>query len=83
MSTLRNKRLLLGALLAGAAMTVQAQQNPTLDNYLFNPVSISPAAAGQQSGDFQSLYDAQWIGLQGAPRTGAVLLRLHVPKVRF
>lgn len=80
MSTLRNKRLFLGALLAGAAMTVQAQQNPTLDNYLFNPVSISPAAAGQQSGDFQSLYDAQWIGLQGAPRTGAVYYDYMSPK---
>ena len=49
-----------------------AQQNPTMDNYLFNPVSISPAYAGQQNGQIQSIYDAQWIGLKGAPRTGAM-----------
>lgn len=51
---------------------VLAQQNPTMDNYLFNPVSISPAYAGQQNGQIQSIYDAQWIGLKGAPRTGAM-----------
>lgn len=43
-----------------------------MDNYLFNPVSISPAYAGQQNGQIQSIYDAQWIGLKGAPRTGAM-----------
>lgn len=57
-----------------------AQQNPTMDNYLFNPVSISPAYAGQQSGQIQSIYDAQWIGLKGAPRTGALYYDYMSPK---
>jgi len=59
---------------------VWAQQNPTMDNYLFNPVSISPAYAGQQSGQIQSIYDAQWIGLKGAPRTGAIYYDYMSPK---
>src|SRR6056300_761542 len=73
MSTSRNKmKKLLSTLMVMAAVQVWAQQNPTTDNYLFNPVSISPAYAGQQNGQIQSIYDAQWIGLKGAPRTGAM-----------
>ena len=73
MYTSRNKMkkiFLAIAVLIGSQ--VLAQQNPTMDNYLFNPVSISPAYAGQQNGQIQSIYDAQWIGLKGAPRTGAM-----------
>lgn len=73
MSTSRNNmKKLLFILLILFAVQVDAQQNPTTDNYLFNPVSISPAYAGQQNGRIQSIYDAQWIGLQGAPRTGSM-----------
>src|SRR5210317_1639540 len=73
MYTSRNKMkkifLAIAVLIGSQAV---AQQNPTMDNYLFNPVSISPAYAGQQNGQIQSIYDAQWIGLKGAPRTGAM-----------
>ena len=73
MYTSRNKmKKLLLTLLVLMGLQVAAQQNPTMDNYLFNPVSISPAYAGQQNGQIQSVYDAQWIGLKGAPRTGAM-----------
>ena len=73
MYTSRNKmKKLLLTLLVLMGLQSAAQQNPTMDNYLFNPVSISPAYAGQQNGQIQSVYDAQWIGLKGAPRTGAV-----------
>lgn len=47
-----------------------AQQHPSLDNYLFTPVAISPAHAGMQGKDVVSLVDAQLVGLVGAPRTG-------------
>lgn len=73
MCTSRNKmKKVLTTLAILVGTQVWAQQNPTMDNYLFNPVSISPAYAGQQSGQIQSIYDAQWIGLKGAPRTGAM-----------
>ena len=73
MYTSRNKmKKVLTTLAILVGTQVWAQQNPTMDNYLFNPVSISPAYAGQQSGQIQSIYDAQWIGLKGAPRTGAM-----------
>lgn len=47
-----------------------AQQHPSLDNYLFSPVQLSPAHAGMQTTDIVSLLDAQWVGVDGAPRTG-------------
>lgn len=49
-----------------------AQQHPSLDNYLFTPVAISPAHAGLQQQDIISLVDAQLVGVPGAPRTGIV-----------
>lgn len=67
-----NMKRVLTLTLVVLGTTLWAQQNPTIDNYLFNPVSISPAYAGQQNGQIQTLYDAQWVGLQGAPRTGAL-----------
>jgi type IX secretion system PorP/SprF family membrane protein len=51
---------------------VAAQQHPSLDNYLFTPVALSPAHAGLQDQHVVSLLDAQWVGIKGAPTTGLI-----------
>jgi len=53
-------------------LQLYGQQHPSLDNYLFTPVAISPAHAGMQDQHLTSIVDAQWVGLKGAPRTGMV-----------
>ena len=58
---------------------LMGQQSPTMDNYLFNPIAISPATAGQQVADFQTIYDAQWVGIKGAPRTAAAFYDHQTP----
>jgi type IX secretion system PorP/SprF family membrane protein len=66
------KKLILPLLGVLLTLTVKGQQNPTVDNYLFNPISIAPSLSGHQTGMFQTIYDAQWIGLKGAPRTSNI-----------
>lgn len=46
-----------------------AQTHPALENYLFNPVSVSPSYAGRQSGSLSFSHDQQLVGLDGAPVT--------------
>lgn len=48
---------------------VFAQTHPALENYLFNPVSVSPSYAGRQSGSLSFSHDQQLVGLKGAPVT--------------
>lgn len=50
-------------------ITLVAQTHPALENYLFNPVSVSPSYAGRQSGSLSFSHDQQLIGLKGAPVT--------------
>ena len=48
-----------------------AQQTPQYSHYLFNQFQINPAVAGtKQCLDMRFGYRTQWVGFEGAPRTG-------------
>lgn len=51
------------------SINVVAQSHPALENYLFNPVNISPSYAGRLSGSLSFSHDQQFIGVPGAPLT--------------
>ncbi len=65
------KSLLFIAFVFITCSELYAQQLPVLDNYLINPVSLSPSFAGLIS-PFQVYltYRSSWTGLSGAPKVG-------------
>ena len=65
-------------LLVIVSMSVWSQQEPQYTQYMYSPTLINPAYAGSTGyGSFFSMYRAQWIGLEGAPRT--MNLAYHQP----
>ncbi len=75
------KTFILIAFVFGICAELFSQQFPTLDNYLFNPVAISPAFVGK-SYQFETYltYRTAWTGLTGAPTAGFLSLDGNVGK---
>lgn len=60
------------------AYQMQAQQDPQYTQYMYNMNVVNPAYAGSYEGvAIGLLYRSQWVGLEGAPKTGT--LALHSP----
>lgn len=52
------------------SQTTEAQQDAQYTQYMYNTLSVNPAYAGSRDVfSLVGLYRAQWIGLEGAPRT--------------
>ncbi|MDG1573176.1 type IX secretion system membrane protein PorP/SprF [Robiginitalea sp. M366] len=68
--------LLAAGCLWGAGL--QAQQDAQYTQYMYNTVSVNPGYAGSRGNmSIAALYRAQWVGLDGAPKTQT--LNLHSP----
>lgn len=60
------------------AKALIAQQDPQFTQYMYNPVVINPAYAGNRGVmSIVGLHRSQWVGLDGAPRTQT--LSMHTP----
>lgn len=60
------------------AFQVSAQQDPQYTQYMYNMNVINPAYAGSFEGvAIGALYRSQWVGIEGAPKTGT--LTVHSP----
>ena len=69
---------LLMCLLACGISTVSAQQDAQYTQYMYNTVSVNPGYAGSRGHlSVAALYRAQWVGLDGAPKTQT--FNLHTP----
>lgn len=67
--------ILFIALFTGA---MNAQQDAQYTQYMYNTMSVNPAYAGSRGQlTIAALYRAQWVGLDGAPKTQT--LNLHSP----
>ncbi|TAF44759.1 MAG: type IX secretion system membrane protein PorP/SprF [Sphingobacteriales bacterium] len=56
-----------------AFKTANAQQNIQFTQYMFNSLSVNPAYAGYKEEWFvQSGLRTQWVGIDGAPKTGSL-----------
>lgn len=69
------RKLLIGIILLTAfgllPGRVLAQQNAMFSQYMFNTLAINPAYAGSRNVvAATALYRNQWIGIEGAPKTG-------------
>ena len=72
------KKLLIGLIVFAFAKAVVAQQDPQYSQYMFNPLVVNPAYAGNRGVmSIVGLHRSQWVGLDGAPRTQT--LSIHTP----
>jgi len=54
------------------------QTNPTTNQYVLNPMSINPAAAGESGAlNISTFYGRQWVGVDGSPTT--IILSADAP----
>lgn len=72
-------KLLLGALtMLLGIFSMDAQQDAQYTQYMYNTVSVNPGYAGSRGHmSIAALYRAQWVGLDGAPKTQT--LNIHTP----
>ena len=67
------KALALAVVLSGMGMHASAQQNIQFTQYIFNSMSVNPAYTGYKEEWFGQLgLRSQWVGLDGAPKTGVL-----------
>ena len=67
---MRTKILYFALLLA--SLSSQAQQDAQYTQYMYNTINVNPAYAGSRGVmSIFGLYRTQWVGLDGAPKTGA------------
>ena len=72
------KKLLVIILVFAFAKALTAQQDPQYTQYVYNPIVINPAYAGNRGVlSVVGLHRSQWVGLDGAPRTQT--LSVHTP----
>lgn len=68
---MRHSYLTILVLVLVTTVSGLAQQDPQYTQYMYNTQIVNPAYAGNRGAlSFGALYRAQWVGLEGAPKTG-------------
>jgi type IX secretion system PorP/SprF family membrane protein len=65
-------RIVILALFLSSISSINAQQDAQYTHYMYNTINVNPAYAGSRGVmSVFGLYRTQWVGLEGAPDTGA------------
>ncbi len=68
-----NKKIIILIISIATFTIANAQQNIQFTQYMFNSLSVNPAYAGYKEEWFvQSGLRTQWVGIDGAPKTGSL-----------
>ena len=67
------KNLLFTVSFLTITVIVFAQQDAQFSQYMFNKTLINPAAAGSDGINVSALYRAQWVSLEGAPKSYGII----------
>lgn len=60
-----------------------AQQDPQYSQYMYNPIVVNPAYAGNRGvASIMGLHRSQWVGLDGAPRTQTLSFQTPISNSR-
>jgi type IX secretion system PorP/SprF family membrane protein len=77
------KKLVTCLLLLAFAKTLTAQQDPQYSQYVYNPIVVNPAYAGNRGvASIVGLHRSQWVGLVGAPRTQTLSFQTPISNSR-
>lgn len=72
------RQIIGGLFISVLPFFITAQQDAQYTQYMYNTLSVNPAYAGSKEAlSFTGLYRAQWVGLEGAPKTQT--LGIHTP----
>ena len=73
---------LIGIALLLVSTIVKAQQDPQFTHYMYNMSVINPGYATDDAGviNVGGLYRTQWVGVEGAPKTGTVFVHSPIAK---
>ena len=74
--------LLLSLVLSALGMPAFGQQDPQYTMYMFNRLAVNPATAGAlEATNVTLLGRAQWVGIEGAPKTSTLTGSAYLRKI--
>jgi|688.fasta_scaffold16650_6 type IX secretion system PorP/SprF family membrane protein len=78
------KLLILSLIISAGFLKLSAQQDAEYSMYMFNGMYINPAYTGsQECVSMTALYRHQWVGIEGAPRSGTFAIHSPLKKDQY
>jgi len=78
------KLLILSLIISAGFLKLSAQQDAEYSMYMFNGMYINPAYTGsQECVSMTALYRHQWVGIEGAPRSGTFAIHSPLKKIKI